>query len=122
MFESRFSCGAAASRLLFPIIVSLICIGVFAVGNSAFHVLQVVVFGLIGYFMRFAKLEPAPVLLGFVLGPMVEENFRRALQLSRGDMMVFLERPASALMLGFALAIIMFSLWTSRRSHAQGKA
>ena len=109
-------------RLLFPVIIALICIGVFAVGNSAFQVMQVVVFGIIGYLMRFARLEPAPVLLGFVLGPMVEENFRRALQLSRGDMLVFFERPASALMLGFALLIILFSLWTSRKSLAGTKA
>ena len=103
-------------RLLFPVVITLICIGVFAVGNSAFHVMQVVVFGVVGYAMRLVRLEPAPVLLGFVLGPMVEENFRRALQLSRGDMMVFLERPASCVMLAFALLIVLFSFWTGHKS------
>lgn len=103
-------------RLLFPVVITLICIGVFAVGNSPFHVMQVFVFGVVGYLMRRARLEPAPVLLGFVLGPMVEENFRRALQLSRGDMMVFLERPASCTMLAFALIIILLSLWTGRKN------
>ncbi len=103
-------------RLLFPVVITLICIGVFAVGNSPFHVMQVVVFGIVGYAMRLVRLEPAPVLLGFVLGPMVEENFRRALQLSRGDLMVFLERPASCTMLAFALFIVLFSLWTSHRN------
>ena len=104
-------------RLLFPVIITLICIGVFAVGNSSFHVLQVVIFGIVGYGMRLVRLEPAPVLLGFVLGPMVEENFRRALQLSRGDLMVFLERPASGILLLFALTIIVFSLWTSHKQN-----
>ncbi|MGY9012149.1 MAG: tripartite tricarboxylate transporter permease, partial [Rhodobacterales bacterium] len=106
-------------RLLFPAIITLICIGVFAVGNSSFHVLQVVVFGIIGYGMRLVRLEPAPVLLGFVLGPMVEENFRRALQLSRGDLMTFVERPVSCLMLTFAALIIGYSLWISRKSAVQ---
>ncbi|MEO9652679.1 MAG: tripartite tricarboxylate transporter permease [Roseobacter sp.] len=109
-------------RLLFPIIVTLICIGVFAVGNSTFHVLQVVVFGLVGYGMRLVRLEPAPLLLGFVLGPMIEENFRRALQLSRGNMMVFLERPASCTMLIFAALVIVFSLWGSRKATARHEA
>ncbi|MEM7463287.1 MAG: tripartite tricarboxylate transporter permease [Pseudomonadota bacterium] len=106
-------------RLLFPVVITLICIGVFAVGNSPFQVLQVVVFGIVGYAMRLARLEPAPVLLGFVLGPMVEENFRRALQLSRGDLMVFLERPASCAMLVFAISIVLFSLWTGHKNAPQ---
>lgn len=109
-------------RLLFPVVITLICIGVYAVGNSPFHVLQVVVFGIVGYGMRLVRLEPAPVLLGFVLGPMVEENFRRALQLSRGDMLVFLERPASCAMLAFAAFIILYSLWSGRKATSNRNA
>jgi len=103
-------------RRLYPIILVLICIGVYAVGNSAFDVLQVVFFGAVGYAMKGLRLEPAPLILGFVLGPLLEENFRRALILSRGDLATFVERPISA---GFLLAggaIVALSVVTARRA------
>lgn len=105
-------------RLLFPVVIVLICVGVYTVGNSQFDVMQVVFFGVIGYAMKLVKLEPAPLLLGFVLGPLLEENFRRALVLSRGDLAVFVERPISGLLLLAALAIVGFSIRGQRRTKA----
>ena len=97
-------------RILYPVILVLICIGVYAVSSSVFHVFQVIFFGLIGFIMNRIRLEPAPMLLGFVLGPLLEEHFRRALILSRGDLSVFVERPISAGLLLASLAVIAFSI------------
>ena len=81
------------------------CIGVYSVKNSAFDVYMVLMFGTIGYFMRMFHFPAAPMLLGFILGPMMEEHFRRALLLSRGDFWVFVERPIS---LTFLLLTVVF--------------
>lgn len=105
-------------RFLYPVIIMLICVGVFTVGNSQFDVLQVIFFGLLGYGMKLVRLEPAPMVLGFVLGPLLEENFRRALILSRGDLATFIEHPISAGLLLASLAIILFSLRGERKSIA----
>nr|WP_306265687.1 tripartite tricarboxylate transporter permease [Pararhizobium sp. IMCC3301] len=105
-------------RFLYPVIIVLICVGVFSVGNSQFDVLQVIFFGFVGYGMKLVRLEPAPLVLGFVLGPLLEENFRRALILSRGDIAVFVEHPISASLLVACLAIILFSI---RGEHARPK-
>ena len=106
-------------RLLFPVIVVLICIGVYAVGNSAFDVLLVIFFGIVGFGMKLARLEPAPLVLGFVLGPLLEENFRRSLILSRGDLATFIERPVSAGLLIACVAIVLFSLRGQRKAAAK---
>ena len=97
-------------RFLYPVILVLICIGVYAVGSNVYDVVQVFLFGLVGYLMMQARLEPAPLLLGFVLGPLLEDNFRRALILSRGDLAVFIERPISLSLLLASAAVIAFSL------------
>ncbi len=93
-------------HVLVPIILVFCAIGVFSLGNTVIDVYLMAAFGLIGYV--FAKLgcEVAPLLLGFILGPLIEEYLRRALVVSRGDPMIFLERPISAVML--ALAAIAF--------------
>src|ERR687897_981108 len=83
-------------RLMFPAIVLFCCIGTYSVGNSAFDVGVMLLFALLGVFFIKVGAEPAPFILGFILGPLMEENFRRAMMLSRGDPMVFLERPISA--------------------------
>ena len=80
-------------QFLYPAIVIFCCIGVYSISNMAMDVLIAAVFGFIGYLFIKLGCEPAPLLLGFVLGPMLEENFRRALLLSHGDPMVFLRRP-----------------------------
>jgi len=93
-------------RYLFPAILVFCCIGVYSVQNTTFDVFQTAAFGVIGYLFLKLKCEPAPMLLGFVLGPMMEENFRRALLLSRGDFTVFLSRPLSLGLLIAAAALV----------------
>jgi TctA family transporter len=80
---------------MYPAILVFCCIGVYTVNNSIFDVYVTAGFGLIGYLFFKLGCEPAPLLLGFVLGPMMEENFRRALLLSRGDFSTFFTRPLS---------------------------
>lgn len=83
-------------RFMFPCALFFICVGVFSTNNSLFDVSEVLAFGLAGAAFMALDFPIAPILLGYVLGPMVEENFRRALLLSRGDMMVFFDHPISA--------------------------
>jgi putative tricarboxylic transport membrane protein len=98
-------------QYLFPAILVFCGIGVFSLNNTEFDVYLMALFGVVGYLFVKLDCEPAPMLLAFILGPMMEEYMRRALLLSRGDPMVFLQRPISATMLGLAaLAIIVASL------------
>lgn len=111
-------------RILYPVILVLICIGVYAVSSSVFHVFQVIFFGIVGYVMMQLRLEPAPMLLGFVLGPLLEEHFRRALILSRGDLSVFIDRPISAGLLVASLLVVVFSIRKAprpRRANARNE-
>ena len=94
-------------RLLFPGIVLCCCIGVYSLNNSAFEVGLTVVFALLGYFFMKAGCEGAPLLLGFILGPLMEENLIRALRLSQGDATVFLTRPISATLLAMSAALLI---------------
>jgi TctA family transporter len=108
-------------RFLYPAIITFCCIGVFTVNNSSFEVLLTAFFGFLGYIFLKLGCEGAPLLLGFVLGPMMEENFRRSLLLSRGDYTVFLTRPLSLAMLLAAavlLIIIMLPSIKSKRKEA----
>jgi len=98
-------------HLLFPCILVFCAIGVFSLNNSEFDVYIMALFGLFGYICAKIGAEAAPMLLGFIIGPMMEEYLRRALLLSRSDPMVFLQRPISASMLILsALAIIVVSM------------
>jgi TctA family transporter len=98
-------------QYLFPAILVFCGIGVFSLNNTQFDVYLMALFGVIGYIFVKLDCEPAPMLLAFILGPMMEEYLRRALLLSRGNPMVFLERPISATMLALAaIAIIVASL------------
>jgi putative tricarboxylic transport membrane protein len=91
-------------RILFPCIMAFSAIGIYSVNNSSFEIYLTAFFGVIGFlWMRF-EMQPAPMLLGFVLGPLMEENLRRALLISRGDPSVFFTRPIS---LGFMIATIL---------------
>jgi TctA family transporter len=87
-------------KYMYPSILIFCAIGVYSLQNNVFDVYQTLVFGLFGYLCSKLRLEPAPMLIGFVLGPMMEEHLRRAMLLSRGDWMVFFERPISATLLG----------------------
>jgi TctA family transporter len=94
-------------RLLFPAIILFCCIGVYSLNNSTFEVFMTVVFGLVGFVFIRLGCEPAPLLIAFILGPLMEENLRRAMLLSRGDPMVFLERPIScAILVAAALLFV----------------
>lgn len=103
-------------RLLYPAILLFCCIGVYSVNNSLFDVLMTVGFGLLGYAFIKLKCEPAPLLLGFILGPMMEENLRRAMLLSRGDPSVFVSRPISLTLLLLALALLAVMLLPKLRN------
>ena len=94
-------------RLLYPAILLFCCIGVYSLNNSAIDVGMALFFGLLGYLFIKLDCEPAPLLLGFVLGPMMEDNLRRAMLLSRGNPTVFLTRPLSLALLLVALALLM---------------
>jgi putative tricarboxylic transport membrane protein len=93
-------------RHLYPAILVFCCIGVYSVNNTTFDIYLTAGFGIIGYLFNKLKCEAPPLLLGFVLGPMMEENFRRALLLSRGDFTVFFTRPLSASLLFVALILV----------------
>jgi TctA family transporter len=94
-------------NILFPTIIAFCLIGTFSINNNPFDLYTVAVFGLVGYILMKLECEPAPLLLGFVLGPMLEENFRRAMTLSRGDPTIFLTRPISLGLLIMA-ALLLF--------------
>lgn len=100
---------------LYPTVIIMICVGVYGISNSLMDVWATLAFGVIGYTLRLFRFEPAPMLIGFVLGPMMEEFFRRAMLLSRGDPMIFLERPGSAILLGVGLILLMFSAFSPKR-------
>ncbi len=90
-------------QLLYPIILVFTAVGVLSLSNAPFDVHLMAVFGVLGYLLVKLDCEPAPLLLGYILGPMMEEYLRRAMALSRGDPMIFLERPISAAMLALAV-------------------
>jgi TctA family transporter len=98
-------------RYLYPAILVFCCIGVYTVNNSVFDVFMTAGFGVLGYVFIKLGCEGAPLLLGFVLGPMMEENFRRSLLLSRGDFSVFFTRPISlGLLLAAAALVVIVAL------------
>ena len=107
-------------RFLYPAILVFCCIGVYTVNNTVFDVYVTAGFGLIGYLFFKLGCEPPPLLLGFVLGPMMEENFRRALLLSRGDFMTFLTRPLSlGLLIAAALLVVIVALPAVKKTREE---
>jgi TctA family transporter len=97
-------------RMLYPAILLFCCIGVYSVNNSSFDIYMMCVFAVLGYVCVKLECEPAPLILGFILGPMMEENLRRAMLLSRGDPSVFFTKPISAVLLGIALVLLLIVL------------
>jgi putative tricarboxylic transport membrane protein len=107
-------------RILFPLILMFCIVGVFASGNAVFDVFVMVAFGVLGYLMRKFGYEPAPLVLAFVLGPMLENNLRKSLLLSHGEFSIFIERPISAVCLALAaLALLAPLLPALARRRAQ---
>jgi TctA family transporter len=111
----------APYRILYPSILVFCCIGVYSISNSPFDVMQTAVFGVVGYIFGKLECEPAPLILGFILGPLMEENLRRAMLLSRGDVLVFFQRPISLAMLliaGFLLLVVIAPVVRKKREEA----
>ena len=106
-------------RFLFPAIVLFCAIGVYSTNNNSFDIWSVAAFGFIGYLFIKIGCEPQPLLLGFILGPMMEENLRRALLLSRGDWSVFVTRPLSGSLLVAALILLGIVLLPSIRNKRE---
>jgi putative tricarboxylic transport membrane protein len=107
-------------RLLFPAILLFCCVGVYSVNNRGFDVALVIIFGLLGYLFRKSKCEPGPLLLGFVLGPLLETNLRRALLISQGDPAVLIERPISAVLFAAStILLVMMVLPAFRKKREQ---
>jgi TctA family transporter len=105
-------------RWLFPAIVAFATIGTYSLGFNAYFVYSIAFFGILGYVLIKLGCEPAPLLLGFVLGPLLEEYLRRSLIISRGDPTVFVTRPLSATLLGLAaLALVVAVLPSVRRKR-----
>jgi TctA family transporter len=110
-------------RLLYPAILLFCSIGVYSLNNSYVDVLLTAFFGLIGYLCFKVGAEPAPLVLGFILGPMIEENLRRALLLSRGSPAIFVQRPLSlALLAAAAVLIVLVALPLVRRTRDEAMA
>ncbi|WP_281280433.1 tripartite tricarboxylate transporter permease [Arenibacterium halophilum] len=108
-------------RYLRPAIVIFVCIGVYSINNSAFDLYTMCLFGLVGYLMRYFNYEPVLLILGFILGPLMEQYLRRAMILSSGDPGVFIERPISLTFLvvsSFFLLLMVYSTFPRRAKRA----
>jgi TctA family transporter len=112
--------------VLFPSILFFCCIGTFSVNNNLDDIFITATFGVLGYLFMRLDLDPAPLMLGFILGPMLEENFRRAMLLSRGSFGMFVTRPISGTLIGL---IALFVAWqlisfvlTARRNRGETPA
>src|SRR6185436_19075035 len=102
-------------RMMFPAILIFCAIGVYSLNNAPADVVMVATFGLVGYWLMKHDFEPAPMLLGFVLGPLMEENLRRAMLIARGDPTVFFTRPISGVLLGIAIFLLIVAAMPKMR-------
>jgi putative tricarboxylic transport membrane protein len=106
-------------NLLFPLILLFSIVGVYASASNVFDIAVMMAFGVIGYLMRKLGYEAAPLVLAFVLGPMLENNLRKALILSQGELTTFVERPISAACLGLALALLVLPIFPALRRRRE---
>jgi len=97
-------------RLLYPSILLFCGVGVYSISNQPFDMMLAALFGVLGYVFIKLECEPAPLILGFILGPMMEENLRRAMLLSRGDATVFFTKPISGALLAVAILLLLVTL------------
>ncbi len=107
-------------KYLYPSALFFVCIGVYSANNDMFQVGEVLVIGVVGYLLNLLGFHPAPILLGFVLGPRVEENFRRAMLISRGDLLTFVERPISAFFVALSVLLIAAQIYVWLRGRKGG--
>ncbi len=110
---------AVPYRLMFPAILLFSCIGIYSVNNSAADVLMTAVLALVGYALAKLDFETAPLLLGYVLGRLMEENLRRALALSRGELATFVHRPISAGLLAAAALVLALAIFPTVRRRRE---
>jgi putative tricarboxylic transport membrane protein len=107
-------------RFLYLSILLFCAIGVYTIGNSSFSVLVAAFFGVVGYIFMRLECEPAPMILGFVLGPLMEDNLRRAMRISGGDPMIFIHRPISlGLLIAAAVLLVIVALPAIRRGREE---
>lgn len=106
-------------NLLYPSVIALICVGVYSLNLNIFDVWVLLVFSLIGYGMRLVGFEPAPLILGFVLGPLIEENFRRAMLLARGDFLELFMRPISGTLIAVSAVIVIWRIYSFARQRSR---
>ena len=106
-------------RALFPAIVLFACIGCFSINQNIYDIYAIGFFGIVGYVLIRFGCEPAPLLLGFVLGPLLEEHLRRAMIISRGDPMIFVTRPISATLLALAVLAVVIAVLPNIRKKRQ---
>jgi putative tricarboxylic transport membrane protein len=104
-------------RMLFPAILIFCAIGVYSINNAPADAVMVAAFGLVGYFLVKHDFEPAPMLLGFVLGPLMEENLRRAMLIARGDPSTFVTRPISAVLMQLSLILLVLAVLPNIRER-----
>jgi putative tricarboxylic transport membrane protein len=109
-------------NVLFPLILLFTIIGVYASGNNVFDIYVMIFFGIFGYFMRKFGFEPAPLVLAFVLGPLLENNLRKALILSQGDLVTFVQRPISGTCLVIAALLLLSPLLPTLRKKREAVA
>ena len=106
-------------RILFPAIIAFAAVGTFSIGQNPWHIFAIAFFGILGYVLIKLGFEPAPFLLGFVLGPLLEQHLRRALIISRGDPAIFIERPVSAALLALAAGALVLAILPAIRQKRE---
>jgi putative tricarboxylic transport membrane protein len=106
-------------KILFPAIVAFASIGTFAIGLNPWNVFMIAFFGVLGYFLMKLGSEPAPFLLGFVLGPLLEDHLRRSLIISRGDPSIFISTPISAVLLVLAVGALILAVLPAIRKQRE---
>jgi putative tricarboxylic transport membrane protein len=106
-------------RILFPAIIAFAAIGTYSLGSNAWDVFMIAFFGILGYVLIKLGCEPAPFLLGFVLGPLLEEHLRRSMIISRGDLTTFVTRPISAALLAMAVAALLLAVLPAIRRQRE---
>ena len=106
-------------RYLFPSALFFIAVGVFSADNNLFQVIEVLFFGMVGALLLTLRFPVAPILLGFVLGPMVETNFRRAVAIAHGSLAVFVQAPISATFIGASIFLVLVQIIAHTRRVAR---
>jgi putative tricarboxylic transport membrane protein len=107
---------------LAPLIMVLTLVGVYSVNNNVFDIWVMLVMGVFGYVARKLKFDLGPLLLAFVLGPIMERSLRQALLLSNGDGSVFFTRPISGSLMAIAIAFVLYNLWAARKKQRAAQA